>query len=429
MKFKTTFLCSEVRQKLIVLGEHKLAMEKFTVIIPTRDRAETLGATLRTCMRQTYRNFDIIVSDNCSIDNTKELVENVGDPRVRYVNPGRRLSMSGNFEFALQHVTDGFVMFIGADDGMMPDAVEYVNSVVETYGVGAVACRQATYVWPNFPDKDIAGRLVFGALRDDVEIRKSREWLNKALNFETPYCFDLPNLYCGFVHKRIIDKAYKDGIYFRSITPDAFAAFATAIMVEEYAFSNRPFSIAGASAKSNGASALHPAGDSQEVSKFRAENDINIADGFVDCPSYETILAEAFAKLAQAFPDQCAPYRIDYMRMLEDSLSNANAKTENVVRAAVAVMAANFGLDMEYLSRRVRRRQRAGFASVARALGALVTPPRAVSVERTTEMGIRNIDDAALVAHALCRRTQKTARVTTTRDLVAKRLGQMMGML
>ncbi len=404
-------------------------MERFTIIIPARDRAETLDATLRTCLRQRYPNLEVIVSDNCSSDNTKDLVEQLSDPRLRYINPGRRLSMSGNFEFALGHVAEGFVMFLGADDGVMPDAVDYVHSIVETYGVSAVACRQATYIWPDFPDKGIAGILTLGGVRDDVEIRQSKEWVEKTLNFTAPYCFDLPGLYCGFVHKSVIDKAYKDGRYFRSITPDAYSAVATAVMLDKYAFSHRPFSIAGASVKSNGASELHPAGDTKEVMKFHAENDIDIADDFVKCPSYEVILGEAFAKLAQAFPDECASYRIDYAAMLHDSLLNANSKTESAVRAAVAVMAANFGLDMEDLSRRVRRRQRAGFASVARALGALVTPSRAVSVERTTEMGIRNIDDAALVAHALCRRTQKTARVTTTRDLVAKRLGRMMGML
>ncbi len=335
--------------------------------------------------------------------------------------------MSGNFEFALRHVTDGFVMFIGADDGIMPDAVEYVHSIVETYGVSAVACRQATYVWPNFPDKGIAGRLVFGSLRDDVEIRKSREWMNRALSFETTYCFDLPNLYCGFVHKRIIDKAYKNGTYFRSINPDAYSAFATAIMVEEYAFSNRPFSIAGASAKSNGASALHPAGDSQEVSKFRAENDIDIADGFVDCPSYETILAEAFAKLAQAFPDECAPYGIDYTRMLEDALSNANAKTENVVRAAVEVMAMNFGVKIRRPLRSVARRRRTGLAMIARALRAMMSQDRAVAVARSADLGVRDVDDAALVAHALRRQVQRKAGVTTSKDVVRQRLIRMIG--
>ena len=43
---------------------------RFTVIIPQKDRAEYLIHTLRTCMIQDYPNFEIIVGDDCSEDNT-----------------------------------------------------------------------------------------------------------------------------------------------------------------------------------------------------------------------------------------------------------------------------------------------------------------------------------------------------------------------
>jgi hypothetical protein len=378
-------------------------------------------------MRQAYPNFQIIVSDNYSTDNTKEVVDRFADPRVRYINTGRRLSMSGNFEFALGHVADGFVMFIGSDDGIMPDAIEYVDSIVRTYDVGAVSCRQATYVWPNFPDKGIAGRLIFRGSRDDVEIRKSSEWIKKTLNFQVLYCFDLPNLYCGFVHKNVINKAYKDGKYFRSITPDAYSAFATAIFVDEYAFSHKPFSIAGASAKSNGASAMHPAGDSGEASKFYSENDIDVCDGFVKCPSYEIICAEAFAKLAQAFPEVCAPYRIDYAGMLRAALENANEKTEQDIRVAVAIMAANFGVKAESLpASPASGMRKMKLADAFRAMRMAMAPNRIVAVEHSEDIGVKNIDDAALVAHVLNQR-HVGETFTTSKGLVRQRLRKLIG--
>jgi len=403
-------------------------MGKYTVIIPTRDRAETLEPTLRTCLRQTYKNFEIIVSDNYSADNTKEIVDRFADPRIRYINPGRRLSMSGNFEFALSHVADGFVMFIGSDDGIMPDAIEYVDSIVRTYGVDAVSCRQATYVWPNFPDNNIAGQLTFGGWRHDVEIRKPSEWIKKTLKFQVIYCFDLPNLYCGFVHKRIIDKAYKDGIYFRSITPDAYSAFATAIFIEKYAFSHKPFSIAGASAKSNGASAMHPAGDSGEANKFYSENDIDICDGFVNCPSYEIVAGEAFAKLAQAFPELCAPYDIDYARMLHGALENSNEKTEKDVRSAVTAMAANFAVKIEASPRRhASGASHVKLGSALRALRNMIAPERIVAVQRSDDIGVKNIDDAALVAHVLSQHHAGKIFITSRR-LIKQRLKQLIGL-
>lgn len=382
-------------------------MEKYTVIIPTRDRAETLEATLRTCLRQTYENFEIIVSDNCSDDNTKEIVDGLHDPRIRYINPGRRLSMSGNFEFALGHVTDGFVMFIGSDDGIMPDAIHYVDSIVKRYKVDAVSCRQATYVWPNFSDKTIAGRLIFGGTGKDIEIRTSKEWIAKALSFQSVYCFDLPNLYCGFVHKRVIDKAYKDGVYFRSITPDAYSAFATAIFVDNYAFSFRPFSIAGASVKSNGASALHSTGDDKEATKFYSENDIEFCEGFVNCPSFEIIGAETFAQVAKAFPERCAMYHIDYKTMLQKALKNANPKTANEVADAVAIMAKNFSVDIDTDSATASKKD-FNLAGKLRSLGRLISDPsEIIEIQKSYLVGINDVDDAALAAHLFmqCRET------------------------
>lgn len=384
------------------------AMEKYTVVIPTRDRAETLEATIRTCLRQTYKNFEVIVSDNCSIDTTKEVVAGMRDPRIRYINPGRRLSMSGNFEFALRHVSDGFVMFIGSDDGIMPDAIDYVDSIVRKYKVDAVSCQQASYVWPNFPDKTIEGRLSFGGLKKCVEIRESKEWIFRALSFQSLYCYDLPNLYCGFVHKRVIDLAVKDGIYFRSITPDAYSAFASAIFLDKYAYSHRPFSICGASAKSNGATAFYSS-DNTEVNNFYSENDIEFCDGFVNCLSLEVIGSEAFAQLAKAFPEHCAMYRIDYKAMLHRALKSVNSKTEVEVVAAVAIMAKNFLVDLSE-GEAVSLFNGVDLPRKLRSLGlAIVNPAEIIGVQKSHLLGIRDVNDAALAAHLIMRRKESDA--------------------
>ena len=400
-------------------------MEKYTVIIPTRDRAETLEATIRTCLRQTYENFEIIVSDNCSNDNTKDIVDGLHDSRIRYINPGRPLSMSGNFEFALAHVTDGFVMFIGSDDGIMPEAINYVDSIVQKYKVDAVSCQQASYVWPNFPDKTIEGTLTFGVTGRDIEIRASKEWIAKALSFQTLYCYDLPNLYCGFVHKRVIDKAYKDGVYFRSITPDAYSAFATAVFVDNYAFSFRPFSICGASVKSNGATAFY-SNDNTEVNKFFSENDIDFCEGFVNCLSLEIYGAETFAQLSKAFPEQCAMYNIDYKIMLQKALRNVNSKTEKEVIDAVAIMAKNFSVDMSGDSVGSSLKD-FNLQRKLCSLGLMISNPfEVVEIQKSHLLGIKDINDAALAAHLLMLCKESSAFVSR-KTLILRSLARLLG--
>lgn len=404
-------------------------MDKYTIIIPTRDRAETLAATIKTCLRQRYENFEIIVSDNVSSDNTKDVVNHFASPRIRYINPGQRLSMAGHFDFALGHVTDGFVMCIGSDDGVMPDAVEYVASLVKQYRVDAVSCRQASYVWPNFVDQTIAGRFQFGGQRDDVELRKSSEWIQKVLNFKVLYCFDLPNLYCGFVHKRVIDKGYRHGRYFNSITPDAYAAFATAVCIDEYAYSHKPFVIAGASSKSNGASAMHTVEVSKEFNTFNEENDIQFTSGYVNCPTFDVAAGEAFAKLAEMFPERCAPYQVNHEAMLRGALNQANDRTRAAVQAAVSQMAVHFGVNLSVPpapQSKDRSERRTLRQSIDRYLSGLKTP-RGLEMPHSADLGIQDVDDAALAAYVLNNQFD-TSLVSTTRSVMTQRLKRKIGL-
>lgn len=391
-------------------------MNRYTIIIPTRDRVETLVHTLRTCTRQTYRELDIIVSDNCSDDGTRALIESCNDPRVRYINPGRRLSMSGNFEFALSHVRDGFVMIIGSDDGVLPGAIEAVDEIVRSRDVLAVSCRQATYVWPDFKDTSIAGRLFFGSTRQGVEIRDSKTWIQRALNFQDLYTFDLPNLYCGFAHRSIIDRGIKDGTYFRSITPDAYASFALAIHLPTYAFSHTPFVIAGASTKSNGASAMHASADSDEAAKFRVENDIPFHPDYDLISCFEVFTAEAYSQAADAFPESCSGFVIDRKQLLAGALRSANAKTSQAIARGVESMAKRWGIPLNAIPHSPPPRPRRTLRDLRSSLSAAFTN-RPVGIDDSRLFHVQNIDDAALLAGAFMA-INRGARVESTRSLL-----------
>src|SRR4051812_34153210 len=95
---------------------------RFTVIIPTKDRARYTHHTLRTCSLQEYDNLEVIVSDDGSTDDTRGVVEAEArkDSRIRYVSPGAGVGMLDNFEFALSQAKPGCVIALGGDDGLMP---------------------------------------------------------------------------------------------------------------------------------------------------------------------------------------------------------------------------------------------------------------------------------------------------------------------
>ncbi len=363
------------------------------MIIPTRDRCETLGPALRTCLEQDYPNLQIIVSDNCSTDATAAVVAQYQAANLIYLKTECRLSMADNFEFALSHVDDGFVMFIGDDDGLLPDAVSYVASLQQRTGLLAISGSNAEYCWPNFPDASRANALKWQSSRDRFDIRSCREWVNRCLTFREVYTFEMPKLYHGFVHKQVIDRARSDGRFFHSITPDAYSAFAIAFFVDEFVYSHRPFTIGGASGRSNGVSSMDGKGKGDESQKFLAEHSIKFHPALTYCASLEVHMTEAYMKFAERFPALTAGYVPNWAVMLNSALGTANARTRPEVKAAVQTMALQHGVD---LGERCLRYQ---WTRGLRAWSHLVRVTRSrfegKRVADASRLGVANVYDAA----------------------------------
>lgn len=92
-----------------------------SIIIPTYNRAHYLEKAIKCCQAQ-IGNFEIIISDNCSIDNTRDIVQPfLKDPRIRYFRNDHNLGMMGNWKKCIyEHsLADWFVLM--SDDDYFTD--------------------------------------------------------------------------------------------------------------------------------------------------------------------------------------------------------------------------------------------------------------------------------------------------------------------
>jgi glycosyltransferase involved in cell wall biosynthesis len=226
---------------------------RFSLIIPTRDRARTLQYCLRTVTAQTYKNLEIIVSDNDSQDNTREIVESCQDARVVYLNTGKRLGMSGNWEFALAAARGQWIGFLGDDDGLLPGCFEALDKLIIETDAQAIRTRAASYVWTDIENE--RGQAVMNVpMQHGWHWRNSQAWRNKVLAGYQNYS-ELPMLYNGgFVQKSLIDKikAELGGNFFHSRIPDVFSGLLLTYYVEKFAYSFEPLAVNGTSSNSTG---------------------------------------------------------------------------------------------------------------------------------------------------------------------------------
>lgn len=237
--------------------ENQTEYPRFTVIIPQKDRAEYIGHTLRTCMIQDYPNFEVIVSDDCSEDNSVEVIQQLADQdgRIKLFAHKEHLGMHDNFEFALSHVKPGYVIALGGDDGLVPGCIWKMYHILKSTGKQLLTWTPAGFVYPS---KEGGHSIFFVNRHKDTKVRiiKSKDYLNKiAKSFYYP-SDECPMFYVKGVASTDLVERVKgrtpDHCFYYCPTPDGFSGVVLAGEVEDYAFTNEPLSIIGNTKKSQG---------------------------------------------------------------------------------------------------------------------------------------------------------------------------------
>jgi glycosyltransferase involved in cell wall biosynthesis len=87
-----------------------------SVIIPTYNRPDYLKEAITSAVGQTYQNLEIIVSDNCSLENPQALVESFQDSRIKFYRHQENIGMLGNQFNGFKIATGKYVASLHDDD-------------------------------------------------------------------------------------------------------------------------------------------------------------------------------------------------------------------------------------------------------------------------------------------------------------------------
>jgi glycosyltransferase involved in cell wall biosynthesis len=107
----------------------------FSILLPTRNRSEILGGAIESALRQTWPDFELVISDNDeSPTATAEVVQRFKDERIRYFRTSGNLAMHENWDNAFDKACGRHVLILEDKCRLLPNALEILGTHLKELG-------------------------------------------------------------------------------------------------------------------------------------------------------------------------------------------------------------------------------------------------------------------------------------------------------
>jgi glycosyltransferase involved in cell wall biosynthesis len=139
-----------------------------SVIIPTYNQAELLKKAIRSIKDQTFQDWEAIVIDNFSVDNTREIVEDFQDSRIHYMQFRNHGIIAASRNRGISQAAGQYIAFLDSDDLWYPEklsrSLEYLFEGADAICHGMRICQEGKAdleFKPHKPDNDLFDTLLY----------------------------------------------------------------------------------------------------------------------------------------------------------------------------------------------------------------------------------------------------------------------------
>ncbi len=165
---------------------HQTPAPFFSVIIPTYNRAGLIGATIHSLLQQTFTDFEIIVVDDGSTDNTAEAIAQLNEPRIKYFKKENG-GVSSARNYGIDKSVGTYLNFFDSDDLAYPNHLQEAKSFIDTH-------PEAKIILFDFEWGDLARKNV-------QEVLMRYEDPNAAI-----LSLNYPSTNCVFLHRSVFEQ-------------------------------------------------------------------------------------------------------------------------------------------------------------------------------------------------------------------------------
>lgn len=249
---------------------------RFSIIIPARNSAYTLRYTLRTCLNQRSMEegeYEIIISDNSDRGNTEieELVQELGDSRIKYYKTPMALPLAKSFEYAYGMAEGEYILTLGSDDGLLPWCLEVLKEMTAKYpDQNVIGWGRGFFIWTE-SEMAARGKLVIPEYFQKGEyndyVFNCHRLLKERLDQDGEDIYAMPLIYINSVCKRefLLELLDRTGTLLDTYTQDFGLGLKVLLFAEKMVYLNYSLSIAGMSDSSLGAKMIRKITSDEEA--------------------------------------------------------------------------------------------------------------------------------------------------------------------
>jgi glycosyltransferase involved in cell wall biosynthesis len=95
-----------------------------SVIIPSYNREILIQKAIDSVMKQTFQDFEILVIDDASTDNTKEIIDSLHNNKIKYFRLEKNSGQCVARNYGIRHAKGKYVAFLDSDDEWLPEKLE-----------------------------------------------------------------------------------------------------------------------------------------------------------------------------------------------------------------------------------------------------------------------------------------------------------------
>lgn len=185
---------------LILVSEYNpdcIHDDLISIIVPIYNKEKYLAKTIESILNQTYKNFELLLIDDCSIDKSVEICEKYqkNDSRIRIIKNEKNSGVSKTRNVGIENAKGKYICFVDADDTIKPNMYEILHTYISEYDLDFVQCMNVgskkkldqDIEWLKGKEKIFSIYLVEDKISDTVWSKMFKKDILKKVRFNTEY--------------------------------------------------------------------------------------------------------------------------------------------------------------------------------------------------------------------------------------------------